>query len=73
MCRNILKNKCPSPPTLRSLMLTSGLTPTSNKRVCGSLRSPKPLQASHNLKLSEIPEASEKNLENYGKLGGKNG
>lgn len=26
---------CPSPPTLRSLPLTSGLSPTPNNRVCG--------------------------------------
>jgi len=37
----------PSPPTLRSLTLTSRLSATPNKRVCGSLRSPKPLRASH--------------------------
>ncbi len=33
---------CPSPPTLRSLLLTSGLSPTPNKRVSGSGFQPSP-------------------------------
>lgn len=47
-------NKCPSPPTLRSLTLTSGLSPTPNRCISDYADAPSKFLAS--LGTSDIPQ-----------------